>query len=178
MNTTQDFTVKGAVYRAGRLDAFQQFHIARRLGPVMAALAGAASEAASPAVAGGSATEPGGLPAIDGLSDEAVTNLVAGPLAAAISELKQEDVDYILKTCLKAVERQQTNATGGIPFWAPVAPAGAIMFEDLRYDLSAMLELVTHVIQENLGSFFGTGGPPIPAPRPVAAPPLPVLAKA
>lgn len=129
-------TVDGQVYKIGRLNAFEQLHIMRRLAPVLPTLAGLVGE-------------PGSDP-LERLE----------PLTEAVSKMADSDVDYVIKGCLGAVERQQG------PAWARVvtAPGKAgdqasrgLLFDDLS--MSAMLQLVYHVLTENLGSFFPTAAP-------------------
>lgn len=73
-----DFEISGHKYRSDKLDAFQQFHVARKLAPVIGAIG----------------------PALGGEGD------MSG-LAKAIAELEQADCDFVLHTCLGAVRREQ-----------------------------------------------------------------------
>jgi hypothetical protein len=122
-----EFEIKGQQYRSGKLDAFKQFHVSRRLAPV---LSGMASLAESP--------------------QTDFTELLQ-PVAEAIAHMPDSDCDYILQTCLSVVQRQQGNA------WANVyAPnTKALMFDDV--DLSTMLQIAVKVIQDNLAGFFSAG---------------------
>lgn len=122
------------VYRLGKLNAFAQFHIARRLAPVLGSL-GAAAVSLPSAMDGAVAV---------GESD---TLSVLGPIADAVSKMSDVDVDYVLNTCLSVCARQQGAQ------WARVqAPGGGLMFQDI--DLSALMQLAFAVIRENLGNFF------------------------
>lgn len=134
-----EIEISGARYRAGKLNARQQFHVARRLVPLMGSLV-SLLPAPGP---------DGKRPALDPMA-------FLEPMANAVAGLSDADSDYIMDTCLRAVERQ---VPGGA--WAPVATAtGALMYDDM--DLVAMLRLCAAVIQENLAGFLHA----IPAPPP------------
>lgn len=94
-------TIKGKTYRAGRMDARRQFHVVRRLAPLLSGLTDLAALKSDPMAA-------------------------LGPLAETIATMKDEDADYVLDACLEVTERQQ--AAGG---WAKVMRHGSLMFEDL-----------------------------------------------
>lgn len=117
--------VGGQKYRIGRIDARKQFHVARRLAPLLAGM----GESALADKAGGFAA-------------------MVGPLTTALSSMSDEDVDYVLDACLYVCQRIQPNGQG-----APViARSGGMMFEDI--DMGQMIQLAVKVIQENLGGFF------------------------
>lgn len=118
-----DITINDKNYRIGRLDARRQFHVVRRLAPII-----------------------GGLTDLERCKDDPLAALE--PLADAIASMRDQDADYVLNTCLAAVERRQP--TGG---WAKLMTTGGdLMFQDL--DMAAMLRLVWAVLQENLQGFF------------------------
>ncbi|WP_374572789.1 phage tail assembly chaperone [Phenylobacterium sp.] len=117
--------IAGHTYKIGRLDARRQFHVARRLVPIMGALAGA-------------------------LQDATANLLEAlGPIGDAMAAMPDTDADYVVSACLSTVERQIPGGAG----WGPVqASNGGLMYDDI--DLATMLRLVAAVIRENLGDFF------------------------
>lgn len=122
------------LYRIGRLDARKQFHVARRLAPVLAGLSGGAEKSG------------GGL----------MKQLM--PIADALSKMADEDVDYVLDTCLSVCQRAQQGGQ-----YAPVtAHNGGLMFQDI--DMAQMIQLTVAVIQGNMAGFFGAA----PADLPVA----------
>ena len=136
-----EFTIGTTVYRAGKLDAFRQLHIVRRLAPCagkLAALAGGGVKLKYDA--NGKATD------FDGDIAQALA-----PLSDAIAALKDEDVEYILNACLEATERKQAGGR-----WVPLRAGGTTMFDDLS--LPVMIQIAYHTIKENLTDFFA--GPP------------------
>jgi hypothetical protein len=120
-------TIAGHAYAIGRLDPRKQFHIARRLAPIMEGLVGLLSS--------GSSISP---------------ETALGPIARQIAGMPDADVDYIISNCLAVCSRESTVHGAG---WSPVQISnGKLMFEDI--DMGAMLQLVAAVVQENLGDFF------------------------
>jgi hypothetical protein len=74
-----DFEVAGSAYRSDKLDAKRQFHLARRLAPVISK--------------------------IPGVPEAQLFEVIAGE----ISSMSDENCDYILDTCLSVVKRQQAG---------------------------------------------------------------------
>ena len=124
-----DFEIAGQQYRSGKMDAFRQFHVSRRLAPVLSGLAAGASAAA------------GGDP-------EQEFAAFLQPLVNGIASMSDADCDYVLHACLGVVKRQQGNA------WAPIfiTQGNSLMFDDI--DLAVMLQIASRVIQDNLGNFI------------------------
>lgn len=122
-------------YRTGRLTPRQQLHIARRLAPVL----------------GGLAKEALGLTEakMDAMSEAQLIGSIAGPVAEGLAKMKQDDVDYVLDTCLSVVHRLEAEGKS-----MPVMNPGTrqMQYEDI--DLPGMMRLCVSVVQENLGSFF------------------------
>ena len=112
------------MYRSGKLDAFQQLHVARRLAPFLGRLAGT-----------------------DGRDAERDVLAIIGDIAGAVATVSDEDVEYILNVCLEVTERRQPGGS-----WAPLRRNGVTMFGDVS--LPAMLSIASEVIRENLADFF------------------------
>ena len=127
-----EFEVGGGKYRAGRLSAMTQFHVFRRLGPVIPALKGLGP--ALPVLMG----EGGDL-------DAAAEALM--PVADAIASMSDEDTEYVLGACLSVVQREQGGA------WASVWSASAKrpMFDDIN--MMDMLQIAARVMMGSLGPF-------------------------
>lgn len=112
--------IEGKVYRAAaKLNAFQQFHVVRRVLPVLSSV-------------------------FEG-DDAGFMRRAIGAMAG----MPDADCDFVLRTCLAVVQRQQGQA------WAPViAPQQglAMMFDDIG--LTELMQLTVEVIKENLSGFF------------------------
>jgi hypothetical protein len=124
-------TVKGETYECGKIPALAQFHVVRRLGPMLV-VAGISVEM----LRNGMKVE----------LDDIVT--MAGPVMELLAKMSDEDSEYIIFTCLAAVKRQQGTA------FAPITAKDtkALMFMDI--DMPVMLRLVIEVMKENLGGFL------------------------
>ena len=94
--------INGQSYRIGRLDAKKQFHVARRLAPLLAGLGGALKGEAK------------------GFAE------MVSPIAEALAKMSDEDSDYVIDTCLAVVARQQGSDWAGV-----MARNGGLMFQDI-----------------------------------------------
>lgn len=124
-------------YITGRLTAFEQFHIMRRLAPLLSGLGESLAKLPT--------TAPNENGAAADVSDEDVWNAI-GPVANVLSKMSDADTDYVLKHCLSKITRFNGQN------WVPIMAQGNLMFEDI--DLSAMMNLTISTVQENLASFF------------------------
>ncbi|MGN4188688.1 phage tail assembly chaperone [Burkholderia gladioli] len=124
----------GQRYQIGRMSAMQQFHVSRRIATVLPPLIRAYLSM--------------------GASDKPLTKNLAllatsiEPVMEALSQLKDDDAEYVVGSCLAVVERQHMNG------WAKVwsAQHRTALFDDV--DMSSMLVLTGHVIVETLGPFI------------------------
>lgn len=135
--------VAGNLYRIGSISAIKQFHIVRRLTPILKSMAVGGLKA------------PGAAGASDPLA-------LFAPMADALAAVSNEDAEYIIFHCFKVVSRKQGNV------WAPIqtqTPGADLMFSDIRWP--DIVRLVVEVIKENriLDFFPGQepgGSPPTP----------------
>lgn len=97
-----EFEIAGQTYRAGKLDAFRQFHVFRRLTPVLGSMGGLNRAAENPMEA-------------------------LAPVAQAIAGLSDADCEYVLGTCLGVVQRRQGTTWANV--WN--ASAKRPMFDDI-----------------------------------------------
>jgi hypothetical protein len=119
-----EFELYGQLYRADKIDALSQFHIVRRLAPIMGKVA--------PLFNGGGGDSLG----------------VLEPLADAIGALSDEDSNHVLFGLLKAIKRKDQNGLG----WSPVSNGASLMYEDIN--MSQMLQLAFHAFKVNFSDFF------------------------
>lgn len=122
------FEIGGVNYQASHMDAITQFHVARRLAPVL------------PALKALSGTDGNGGPAWSSLS--AISEIVA--------KMPDEDVNYVLDACLSRVSRRKEGETGWAKLWN--SNAKALMFQDLTFP--EMLMIAVQVIAGSLGNFM------------------------
>lgn len=123
-------------YQVGVMPARVQFHVARRLAPMLAPIAAQVKD---------------GKFAADNLMD------ALGPMAEVLAGMPDKDVDFILDACLGCC--QMHNERHNV--WGPVtAPNGRLMDETVK--MPELLQLAWRVIEENLGNFFAE----LPRPSP------------
>jgi hypothetical protein len=137
-----EFEVTGNQYRSRKMTAFQQFHVARKLGPIFAKIGPSAQ-------------------AVVANPDTTMVDLLA-PIIDALAAMPEDDCNYILHHCLAMVQRFQGGSA-----WANVwsEPAKRMIFEDI--DLAAMVQITLEVLKDNLGNFMNmpaqnSSQPPLP----------------
>jgi hypothetical protein len=144
----QEFRVGDHLYRSRKLNARQQFHVARRLAPLVGqlmSLGPALSQLPTPA----SDTAP------DETAVAATSQAFEGAieaLAMALARIPDNDCDYVLDHCMAVTQRAAGN--GGGPAWADIwnERAHRLMFEDI--DMPTMMQIAAEVLRDNLSAFF------------------------
>lgn len=110
-----EVTIKAIHYKIGKLNAFSQLHVVRRMAPITARLQELADK-----------------------YDPQNPMSILEPLGKALAALPDADVDYIINTCLDVVHFRQQG--GG---FAPVRSHGALMLElDMLTLLSLTVQVV------------------------------------
>ncbi|EMP1643786.1 phage tail assembly chaperone [Acinetobacter baumannii] len=135
-------------YTIGRLNALDQFHVSRKIAPIIPTLMPIITEVAK----GDFAKVIESIEAVDGKDDEAVdgkdlTGLqplaeALEPFMEAFAKMPEDDVNYIIHKCLSVVKR-------GSPI---VCRGQSIMFDDL--DMAQILPLVIAVIRVSMANFI------------------------
>lgn len=130
-----EFRINDVTYQAGKLNAFRQLHVSRKLAPVLPKL----------------------LPAFLSLSqDELDTKdlvLIAEAVAPAtevLSNMAEADVEYVIGACMSVVKRALPGNAGWTKVWNEAA--NLAMYEDI--DLGVMLQITWKVLGDSLGNFF------------------------
>lgn len=135
-----EFEVGSHQYRAGKLDAFQQLHLSRKIAPLLPKLLPTIVQLAAARGEEDENDTPLDLPALAAS---------VGPLTETLAQMNDADVEYIFNTCLSVVSRQQ-QPSGWAPVWNK--PSHSPMFEDL--ELPDLLQIVVKVVGDNLGPFM------------------------
>ncbi|MFP0547887.1 phage tail assembly chaperone [Acinetobacter baumannii] len=144
----ENISINGHDYTIGRLDAFDQLHVSRKLSPLVPTIVPVIAE-----VAQGDLIKAFEKIDLDNVSDEEIRQKFdlkslnglsesLGKLTEAWASLPQDDVDFIIKKCLSVCNRNGSR----------VCMNGSIMFDDL--DMMPMLALTVAVIRKNLGNFI------------------------
>jgi hypothetical protein len=144
------FQVGGREYRSDPLDALTQFHVSRRLSPVVLALA--------PLIGLGATVED--LTTV--ITSDIGSNLrILQPAIDAVAKMPDEDVNYVVIRTMSRVHRGVKNLnTGAIESWTPVwnQSAGMLQYEDIG--MVEMIQIVWIVLRENLSGFFSESQSP------------------
>ena len=118
------------LYQIGRLPALAQFHVTRRVAPILANMGVSVIDSLRPT---GKLSE-----------DDMVS--VMGTAAEVVSKMTDTDVNYVIFTCLSVVRKKQESV------WAAVVNGQQFMFQDM--DMQLMMKLTVAVLKENLSGFF------------------------
>jgi hypothetical protein len=133
--SNRDFEIGSRKFKLNKLDAMKQFHIARRVGPILADLLpsmGALKKTVSVADAEGDKLE--------GLAKALM------PIMVGLSKLSDEDSQYVLFGLLASVEVQQSAGN-----WAKVSTESMLMINDI--ELPQLLQIAGRAFAYNLGGF-------------------------
>lgn len=128
----RDFSFNGRNYKLNKLDAFKQYHIVRRLAPILGDL----------------------LPALGKLSKKKKVEEIGEqeleaftPIFKGFANLSDEDANRVLMGLVEAVEMQQ--ATGN---WARIVVNNQLMFQD--FEFPELMQLAGRAFMYNLGNFL------------------------
>lgn len=141
--TESELELRGSTYRIGTIDAWTQFHVVRRLFPLMGAFAKAMGKPPSIMEAARN-----GEPASDGDEESMLNGIVA--MAEVLATMSEADCDYILRACLKVCKKKQKD------MWAPLLSSDGRLMFDADTNLSDLFQLTSATIQrqEGLVDFF------------------------
>lgn len=135
MNET-DFEVGGRKFKLRKMDTFKQFHVVRRLGPILGDIIPMAKE----------------LKGMKETSSEEekfdVIAKLAKPIMDGLSSLSDDDANKVLLALLSCAEMQQLPAGN----WAQIAKGEVLLIQDL--DLPAVMQIAGRAFAFNLASFF------------------------
>lgn len=124
-----EFIVGQNLYRCGRMPARLQYHLHRKIFPIVVKLDQLAATA---------------------VKDKPPTMLdVAAAIAPDLQRLSMEDANFVLDTCLSVTSRQQSHE--GVTSWQPVRRGTVDMFDDMTS--ADFVQIQINAIRENLGNF-------------------------
>jgi hypothetical protein len=147
-STTLEFELNGHVFRAQRLNAKQQFHLSRRLAPLLPPLARLLVARTDLSTAVSSPME---------LATTMVDLLrmleLAEPLATALATMRDEDADKIFELTLGSVKvRTSANGDAWMPLWTNAPGGGLTPLAELN-DFASLAPIILRVVGFNLGNF-------------------------
>lgn len=125
------FQLGGKNFKLSKIDAFKQFHIVRRIGPILSEMLSAMKDIQK-------------VSKDDQLESVAK---IAAPIMNGLSKLSDADSELVMFGLLSAVEMQQASGN-----WARVSTGSMLMIQDM--ELPVMLQLAGRAFMFNLSSFF------------------------
>ncbi len=134
----RDFELGGKKFKLNKIDAFKQFHIVRRLAPILADLI--------PAMKNMAATAKNMASASESEKFEAFAE-IATPLLNGLSKLSDTDANLVLHGLLASVGMSQQPAG-----WAKISNGEMLMFADM--ELPILLQLAGRAFSFNMSAFF------------------------
>jgi hypothetical protein len=138
--------ISGQTYRINRLDAMKQFHIARKVLPVVAGLAQVAIALFKEEKR------------VDLNKEDIISSI--GPITEALSSMPDKDFEDVVMRCMASVQRQSGSG------WADMTAKDgrSLMFQDIQGP--ELFRLTAEVIKENLGGFLALVQPQDSTPAP------------
>ncbi len=132
----RDFKIGDKEFKLSKIDPFKQFHIVRRIAPILSDVIPILSQIKQ--------VKDDQMSELDKLAE---FGRLASPLMVGISKLSDEDSDKVLKGLLGAVEIKQEQGN-----WARIVQDSQIMFSNL--DLPILLAAAGHSFMFNMSGFF------------------------
>lgn len=123
-------------FKLSKINAMKQFHVVRRIGPILSEMIPAMQEITSKKQ--------------ENLSEEEKLEMAAkfaGPIMNGLSRLSDKDSEFVLYTLLASVEIKQEGN------YARLVVNDALMFDNLG--LSLLLQVAGKAFMFNLSGFFG-----------------------
>lgn len=134
------FELGGRKFKLGKLNALRQFHVTRKLGPLLGTLLPAMKEI------GPSAKNATSLSTEEQLD---VVVKFAGPFFEGFAKLSNEDSEYVLFGLLEAVEIANPDGLGG---WTKVSNGTMLMVQNIEFPI--LMQLMARSFGHNLAAFF------------------------
>lgn len=136
----KEFELAGRKFRLNKINALKQFHVARRISPILSDILPAMKD-----------MKKLGDKGFDSLpEDEKFDHLAKflGPFMKGFQEMSDKDSELVLFSLLNAIEVYQDQ----FKTWARVANDNVIMMQDL--ELPVLLQIAGHAFVFNLAGFF------------------------
>lgn len=130
------FTIGDRQFKLSKINAMKQYHIVRRIAPILSEL----------------------LPSLKGIANKKIEDLsqdeqmdqaaaFAGPVMMGLSKLSDKDSEFVLYSLLSSVEINRDGV------WARMVQGENLMFQDL--ELPILLQAAGRAFMYNMTGFFG-----------------------
>jgi hypothetical protein len=135
----RDFSIGSRHFKLHKIDTIKQFHIVRRIAPILSEMLPAMKDAAAKKVQD-----------VESLPEDEKLDMVAkfaSPTMNGLSRLSDSDSELVLFGLLNAVEIQQASGN-----WIRVAQPTMLMVQDL--ELGLLMQIAGRAFFYNLSGFF------------------------
>lgn len=135
----REFSIDARKFKLNKIDAMKQFHIVRRIAPLLREFLPVMGTIAKAKV--------------DLMSDEQKLDefaKIANPLIEGLSKLSDADADFVLYRLLASVEVEQPEFRS----WATIATEAGVKVQDL--ELPILLQCAGRALMYNLSGFFSS----------------------
>lgn len=132
------FPIGEKKFKLNKINAFKQFHIVRRVAPVLSSLLPALTDLQK------SSKNDSQISEADKLEEFAK---ILSPIFTGLSKLSDAEADFVLYGLLASVEMQQAGGN-----WARVSTESMLMIQDL--ELPVLLQIAGRAFAFNLSGFF------------------------
>lgn len=139
----RDFEENGYKFKLNKIDTFKQFHIVRRIGPILGDIMPVVAKLRSKFKDMEEEQD-------EGKKFEQIALLIH-PIMQGLSKLSDQDADFVLLGLLSAIEMQQININGS-SLWMKVSNDSGLQFQSL--ELPTLLQIAGRSFAYNLRSFF------------------------
>lgn len=140
-----ELEIGGNAYRINSMSAMTQFHVMRKLGPVLPGIVPVLAQAAAALPQADGQEDGSAMATVDGV---AAIAMAARPLLDGLAAMADADAEYVINHCLSAVMRRDHGGKS----WNAVSRDGVTMFDDI--DLMTSMQIVWAVLRENYTGFF------------------------
>ena len=131
-----EFEFGGRKFKIGKLNVFKQFHVVRRIAPVLADML--------PVMGDLQKATKNNQKSEDEKFQEVAS--ILAPILKGFSKLSDQDSEFVLYGLLSCVEVQLGNS------WTKIATDNLLMVQD--FDLPALLQIAGRSFMANLSNFF------------------------
>lgn len=135
-----EFEIEGKQFRFDKLTAMQQFHVSRKIAPLIPPLMPIFAQIKKD-------TDGEGKKSL--VDDFGAIGPLLQPFADGLADMSDASSEYVFGTCLSSIRYQ--HGGNWVPMWSPTG--NVCMFMELN-DASLLLRLVVRVITESLAPFI------------------------
>lgn len=137
----RDFEIGTKKFKLCKIDALKQFHITRRIGPILSDLLPSMKDAPSVIRKLQNSEQMTESEKLDEMAK------FIGPVMTGFSKLSDEDANFVLFSLLSSVEVQQASGN-----WAKVVQGEMLMIQDMPFPM--MMQVAARAFGYNLSGFF------------------------